>query len=836
MKNNMKIFAGISAALLLASCGGNNKIEADPLNVATKVADFSSEVKDFYASSGYGNGSPFNVEWDRGEASIKNGELHLSIHKNAEGKQYPYKAGEYRSKQFYGYGDFAARMKPSNKSGTASTFFTYTGEWDSEKKHPSTGVDDTRNPGNDEGVHDEIDIEFLGGKTTKVQFNYFTSGVGGHEYMYDLGFDASLEYHDYGFRWEKDKITWFVDNVPVYRATKDIPSHPGRIIANYWTGDEKAKEWMGTYEDKDLKDATYKWFAATAEPKSTHMTPADPEPVEPVDPSSWGDIDPVDLTLLNADSEYTVAVASDKKSAEITYSALAKETYRNVIFDVPAAYRNSDRLQFELENKGTKAMQVRVDVNAATAHGEHDITAINTSATFDGNSVYTDTSWGGTKVDLAAGQKGVLEVAYDGVPVNVMLMVDSAIYQDAADTHAGDLLVKNLKFRATEADPAQSSGSQDPTSSSSASDPASDPATSESSSDPATSDSNSDPATSDSSEASGWDAINAADLTLLNADSEYTVTVASDKKSAEVTYSAVAKESYKNFIFEVPESLRNSDCLHLELENKGASKMQVRVDVNAATTHGEHDITAINTSATFDGDSVYTDTSWGGTKVDLAAGQKGVLEVAYNGTPVNVMFMVDSAIYQDSVATHAGDLLIKNLKFRAAEANPEQGSSSGEDTPAAYTLNLSGEGYVCNNEAGKSTVTYESIKDNTYLSVSTALTDVPAEANQFAMDVENKGAESVQLNIDLGTKVDGGVANRSVKLDNSGYDWFDESNKRVQYTVGAGQKRTLKIDFDQSKGAVDFLLIFINSCWAQETATHTNGNIEITSVAFSIVA
>ena len=615
----MKIFAGISAALLLASCGGNNKIEADPLNVATKVADFSSEVKDFYASSGYGNGSPFNVEWDRGEASIKNGELHLSIHKNAEGKQYPYKAGEYRSKQFYGYGDFAARMKPSNKSGTASTFFTYTGEWDSEKKHPSTGVDDTRNPGNDEGVHDEIDIEFLGGKTTKVQFNYFTSGVGGHEYMYDLGFDASLEYHDYGFRWEKDKITWFVDNVPVYRATKDIPSHPGRIIANYWTGDEKAKEWMGTYEDKDLKDATYKWFAATAEPKSTHKTPVDPVPVEPVDPSSWGDIDPVDLTLLNADSEYTVAVASDKKSAEITYSAVAKETYRNVIFDVPAAYRNSSRLQLELENKGTKAMQVRVDVNAATTHGEHDITAINTSATFDGNSVYTDTSWGGTKVDLAAGQKGVLEVAYDGIPVNVM-------------------------------------------------------------------------------------------------------------------------------------------------------------------------------------------------------------------------FMVDSAIYQDSVATHAGDLLVKNLKFRAAEADPEQSSSSGEDTPAAYTLNLSGEGYVCNNEAGKSTVTYESIKDNTYLNVSTALTDVPAEANQFAMDVENKGAESVQLNIDLGTKVDGGVANRSVKLDNSGYDWFDEGNKRVQYTVGAGEKRTLKIDFDQSEGAVDFLLIFINSCWAQEETTHTNGNIEITNVAFSIVA
>lgn len=46
-----------------------------------------------------------------------------------------------------------------------------------------------------------IDIEILGKDTTKVQLNYYTDGVGKHEYMYDLGFDSSEAFHTYGFDW-----------------------------------------------------------------------------------------------------------------------------------------------------------------------------------------------------------------------------------------------------------------------------------------------------------------------------------------------------------------------------------------------------------------------------------------------------------------------------------------------------------------------------------------------------------------------------------------------------------------------------------------------------------
>ena len=36
--------------------------------------------------------------------------------------------------------------------------------------------------------------------------NYFRNGVGGHEKMIDLGFDASDDFHTYAFEWHKDKI------------------------------------------------------------------------------------------------------------------------------------------------------------------------------------------------------------------------------------------------------------------------------------------------------------------------------------------------------------------------------------------------------------------------------------------------------------------------------------------------------------------------------------------------------------------------------------------------------------------------------------------------------
>ncbi|MDE6585500.1 MAG: family 16 glycosylhydrolase, partial [Clostridia bacterium] len=112
---------------------------------------------------------------------------------------------------------------------------------------------------------DEIDIEFLGKDTTKVQFNYFTGGTGGHEYLFDLGFDASEEFHEYGFLWQSDSIIWFVDGKAVYKATENIPQNAAKIMANVWNG-KGVDDWLGAFDASELPvTAQYKWIGYKAD-------------------------------------------------------------------------------------------------------------------------------------------------------------------------------------------------------------------------------------------------------------------------------------------------------------------------------------------------------------------------------------------------------------------------------------------------------------------------------------------------------------------------------------------------------------------------------------------
>lgn len=137
-------------------------------------------------------------------------------------------------------------MKPGKGSGFMSgSLFTYTG--------PA-----------DDNPWDEIDIEFLGKDTTFVSFNYFTDGVGGHEYEHHLGFDASSEYHTYAFEWLPDSITWFVDGAAVYTATQDIPTTPSRIMANVWVHDGSLSSWLGPVDSTAVPvTASYDWIRFT---------------------------------------------------------------------------------------------------------------------------------------------------------------------------------------------------------------------------------------------------------------------------------------------------------------------------------------------------------------------------------------------------------------------------------------------------------------------------------------------------------------------------------------------------------------------------------------------
>lgn len=217
----------------------SGKDESGMNTQADAVADFRKGATPlFIASDGWTNGDPFNCGWYAGNTSLDGGMLSLTIDKDATG-QYAYSAAEYRTNDFYSYGYYETSMQAIKNPGVVSSFFTYTG--------PS-----------DNNPWDEIDIEVLGKDTTKVQFNYYTNGVGNHEYMYDLGFDASEGFHRFGFDWQADHITWYVDGEPVYTATDNIPSTPGKIMMNVWPG-TGVDEWLAPFDGKTPLTARYQW-------------------------------------------------------------------------------------------------------------------------------------------------------------------------------------------------------------------------------------------------------------------------------------------------------------------------------------------------------------------------------------------------------------------------------------------------------------------------------------------------------------------------------------------------------------------------------------------------
>lgn len=213
-----------------------------------KNITFETELDDYEPgqmekANGWTNGNMFDCTWREDNVTFEDGIMKLTIDSDGENAKPEWSGGEYRTRAFYHYGMYEVKMKPIKNDGVVSSFFTYTGPSDS-------------NP------WDEIDIEFLGKDTTKVQFNYFTDGVGEHEYIHDLGFDASEEFHTYGFEWLPDSITWYVDGEVVYQATDNIPSTPSKVMMNTWPG-TGVNGWLNAFDKTVPLSAEYDWIHIT---------------------------------------------------------------------------------------------------------------------------------------------------------------------------------------------------------------------------------------------------------------------------------------------------------------------------------------------------------------------------------------------------------------------------------------------------------------------------------------------------------------------------------------------------------------------------------------------
>ncbi len=436
MKTKRSFLIIPSCLLLSLTCGcqkEQEKLSEEPL-VASLLADFSNKrAKTFFESDGWTNGDVFNVWWNADNVKYQDNGALLSISDRDGGSEATndqYNSGELRSYQYFGYGDYQVKMKPNKKAGTTSSFFTCTGSYD---------LDENGNP----NPHDEIDIEFLGKDTTKVQFNYFVNGEGGNEYMYDLGFDASEEVHEYGFRWSEDSIIWFVDGEAVHKVSKSgsnpLPSTPGRILMNYWCGNKKAENWMGKYDGSNEGGTIYQEVKTSATPKGNLPT------------DGFGE---EEALCFESTEAYTVTPSgSSAKEVEVSYDDVKGQSYKNITSDISTMAKDKTKFSITIQNKGEATADIRIDIQGSNSvkTGEYSSTdACNQSSmNIGGKNARTDTEWGGSFISVDKGEEATLIITYSdkleqGAVKNLLIYLDSSTSNN--DSHANKIVLKDFCF------------------------------------------------------------------------------------------------------------------------------------------------------------------------------------------------------------------------------------------------------------------------------------------------------------------------------------------------------------------------------------------------------
>lgn len=629
---------------LLAGCGPDGETENltdKPLAPTTVIADWSKgEISDdIFASGsqgwGWGNGGVFNTWWSADCVTYGEKTAKLTIKpntdpENEDAEKYDYLGGEMRTYGYYGYGDYQVRMKPAKKDGTASTFFVCTGEYD---LNPIT---------NEKNPWDEIDIEFLGQDTTKVQFNYFVNGVGGHEYMYDLGFDASEEFHNYGFRWAEDYITWFVDDKPVYRVEasegKPMPAASGRILTNYWCGTDEAKGWMGSYSNPGDEGPEYEWIKTSAKVEWTDSTkPKPPEEVDPITPD--GEVTEIDLSkvtvggsLVENDGVYTTEVKDGKLN--VTYSDYTHTgNYENVeLQGLTSDIKANNVLTAKITNNGTAGtVNVRVNVTA-TKVGNNE--SCNLEAMQDGQTAPTDLNWGGSTFTVEAGNTIEIAIVYDNEREvkNIQFMIDSHV--TTVENASGDITISDMTLF-TQAD-GEGETPEEPE------EPVTPPTVSD------------EPANIDLSNAT-------IGGNLVAAGGPYTATVTDGKLN--ISYANMAGGTWNNVdLSGFAADMADHNVFTATIKNNGTASVNLRVDIMGGTVK-------LNASATMDGEAVNTDLVNGGSYFVIGAGEEVVIEIVYtlgDAAPTSIQFMPDSHVWQDT-NTYTGNITISNLVLKAAK-------------------------------------------------------------------------------------------------------------------------------------------------------------------------
>ncbi len=730
-----------------------------------------------FESDGWSNGDVFNVVWKSHNVHYEDGIMRLGITEekatawidNAE-VEYNYTAGEARSQNYYHYGDYEVSMKPSANPGTASTFFVCTGPYDLKDGVPN--------------AHDEIDIEFLGDDTTHVQFNFFVDGVGGNEFMYDLGFDASEEFHTYGFRWEPNAITWFVDGDPVYKVTTDeveegknlnhvekLPSTAGRILTNYWCGNERAWGWMGKYEgEQNDNGTTYQWIKTSAEGAPLNP-PVDVPPVEGGDEIDWTAIDPIAPTFVTT-PEYTVEIDGNK--ANVTYTDVSGSAYKPIEMDVTEAVEGKNFVHLLVTNNGTETVNVRVNMYDPTLTGNN--TASNISATMNGEAVRTDLEWGGSFFDIPAGETAELVVHFGVGGIKLQLMIDSS--RNDGVLRSGNVTIEDIKFTAVgevEAPHKCEDADEDGKCDGCGEDM------------PIVTPPAADPESGNLTSTIGGVAVQLGG----NVTDGYGVHGDEENGTIRVEYTNISTNTYENVWAQISEVAAGKSEVSLKIKNNGEATAYITVKIEAA-----------GAVALMEG------------KMEIPAGEEQTYTGTFEGVADKLYFFIDSG-WSMETTTHAGEVVISEIVFAGETAPDDGGDEPHPEKPTIEYTDLYVEwktenAYVITTTdtyVNAARISYEGMAQNSWANVNMWVEDKSADCSVFSMKLTNHGEATVSVWVQMKDGTGAELINQNVD-------------------IAAGAEEVVTFDYT---GTAQMIFFFIDSTHEADAESNT-GDITISEI------
>jgi beta-glucanase (GH16 family) len=236
--------------------------EPAPPTAEASTGRFELAWQDDFDTLDFGRWQLMTHSWDTNlaqfstqNATVRDGVLSLQLTREPTDTVKPFRGVELRSLETLTYGKVEARVRLARGSGVVSSLVTIYTPW----------------PADD---WNELDVEFLGRDTDRVQFNAMVytgpptappvqTSVTPTQYpeLVTLGFDPTQEFHVFAMEWTPSDARFSVDGALLHVWSNEIARMklPQNILATIWAS--SSPEWAGAIlPDSAPTSADYDWI------------------------------------------------------------------------------------------------------------------------------------------------------------------------------------------------------------------------------------------------------------------------------------------------------------------------------------------------------------------------------------------------------------------------------------------------------------------------------------------------------------------------------------------------------------------------------------------------